>query len=184
MAYSLFHTASLVPVANESRKVLFVHERNVVNMSIYLSHQHNRRWYAFLTGALRIRSVVILAIIVDFVSCWGHKCAVRTLWVLRVRLYTLLFAFCQVRVKRYVLDVCYFLLFRFLLTRYGLLCCSWSILRLSWRLLWWLAHSVYLHRPIRWRFSYFLLTLTLNRCHDNVTISHKNGVSVFDSYLC
>ena len=186
MSNSLFHATSFVPVTHKLRQVLLIHEWDVIDVTVNLTHKNHRWGYAFLTGALRVGSMVVFAVVVYFVLGWGHKCAVRALWVFWVWLDTLLFAFTEVRVEGHVLDIRYLLFFRFRPSRSGLLGYFLSIRWLSCRLCCWLAHSVNLHRSIRCLLSLLrrlLLGLNLNCCHNDITISNKNGVSVLNSKL-
>lgn len=147
-------------------------------MTINLSHKYYCWWNALLAWALRIRSVIILAVIVDFIPSWWYKGTIRALRVFRMWLDTLLTTFSQVRIERYMFDIWNFLFFWF----------SWSWWFLDSVRCWLLfAHSINLHWSVRAGLGanllHIFLDLLLNCCHNNIAVSHKNNISVFYSSL-
>ena len=82
MSYSLFKTTVLFPETDKFAHILLVHERYVVNMTVNLSHQNHGGRYALLARTLWVRSVIILAIIVNFIPGRRHESAIRALGIL------------------------------------------------------------------------------------------------------
>jgi len=68
ISHPLLVVACLLPKADELRKLLVVHERNIVYMSVYLSCQHDVGWSALSADSFRIRQMANLTVVIDFIA--------------------------------------------------------------------------------------------------------------------
>ena len=80
MCRSLLHARATSPMIDKLLQLLKVHERYIIYMTIFLSIQNYRAWYASMATAPRIRWM-ILAIIVHSVAHVTRECTVRTLLI-------------------------------------------------------------------------------------------------------
>jgi hypothetical protein len=89
VAHTLLNATSLFPIANELSNVGWAHETNVVHVSPGLTIETHCCGDTFLAGSLGVRLMIVGTTIVYFVTRRGHKGAVGTFSVDRVRFRTL-----------------------------------------------------------------------------------------------
>lgn len=180
MGNSLLHTSTFIPIPNKLREILLVHKRNMVNMAICLSHKNYSGRDTLLTRSLRVRLMIIFAIIVDLIFCRWYESTVWTFRIFWVWFCASFLALEDLLIEWNMLDVS---------------CCD--IIRFNFRLCWCFLRfrlfvlarcfcsCVNLYCSVSWWHRLrSLLFFLLNDCsHDYVSVSNKNCISMFDASL-